>query len=165
MFRTGDAARGRSALPGLLATAATHGHLRTLARALPADAGLLAALAAYAGPGGSRSFARRTLEAVRRRGCPARRWCGRSFRPRPRRPSPPRELEVLHQLALGGSYADIAGALFVTENTVKTHLASVYRKLGVTRRAHALRVGRERGLLGVPYQPASADAPVVTGAD
>lgn len=59
----------------------------------------------------------------------------------------PRELEVLEQLALGGGNADLAKALFVSENTVKTHLASIYRKLGVERRVDALRVARSRGLL------------------
>jgi DNA-binding CsgD family transcriptional regulator len=59
-----------------------------------------------------------------------------------------RERDVLHELALGGAYADIARNLFVTENTVKTHVISVYRKLGVDRRADALRRAREIGLLG-----------------
>jgi DNA-binding CsgD family transcriptional regulator len=59
----------------------------------------------------------------------------------------PRELDVLHELALGSSYADIAGALFITENTVKTHVMSLYRKLGADRRAVALRRAREFGIL------------------
>lgn len=59
----------------------------------------------------------------------------------------PREQEVLEQLALGGGNADLARSLFVSENTVKTHLASIYRKLGVDRRVDALRVARSRGLL------------------
>jgi DNA-binding NarL/FixJ family response regulator len=58
-----------------------------------------------------------------------------------------RELDVLQQLALGGSYADISRALFVTENTVKTHVASIYRKLGAERRAEALSTARAQGLL------------------
>jgi LuxR family maltose regulon positive regulatory protein len=58
-----------------------------------------------------------------------------------------RELEVLEQLALGGGNADLARALFVSENTVKTHLASIYRKLDVDRRADALRVARDLGLI------------------
>ena len=62
-------------------------------------------------------------------------------------PLTPREAEVLQELALGSSYADIAGVLYITENTVKTHLGSVYRKLGVTRRPDALRAARARGLL------------------
>jgi ATP/maltotriose-dependent transcriptional regulator MalT len=58
-----------------------------------------------------------------------------------------READVLRELALGGSYTDIAHALFVTENTVKTHLSAVYRKLGVAGRSPALREARVRGLI------------------
>ncbi|MFF0267610.1 LuxR C-terminal-related transcriptional regulator [Kribbella sp. NPDC004536] len=58
-----------------------------------------------------------------------------------------REAEVLEQLALGNSYAEIAQALFITENTVKTHLISLYRKLGVEKRSAALRTARNVGLL------------------
>jgi ATP/maltotriose-dependent transcriptional regulator MalT len=58
-----------------------------------------------------------------------------------------RELEVLQQLAMGGGNADLARALFVSENTVKTHLASIYRKLEVERRVDALRVARSNGLV------------------
>ncbi|TCO50263.1 ATP/maltotriose-dependent transcriptional regulator MalT [Kribbella antiqua] len=58
-----------------------------------------------------------------------------------------READVLDQLALGSSYAEIAQALFITENTVKTHLISLYRKLGVEKRSAALRVARSVGLL------------------
>ena len=58
-----------------------------------------------------------------------------------------REGDVLRELSLGGSYADIAETLYITENTVKTHLASLYRKLGATRRSDALRAARRAGLL------------------
>jgi ATP/maltotriose-dependent transcriptional regulator MalT len=58
-----------------------------------------------------------------------------------------RESDVLRELALGGSYVDIARALYITENTVKTHIASLYRKLGAERRADALRRARRIGLL------------------
>lgn len=58
-----------------------------------------------------------------------------------------REREVLVELARGRSYSAMATALFVSENTVKTHVASVYRKLGVDRRIDAVRVARERQLL------------------
>jgi LuxR family transcriptional regulator, maltose regulon positive regulatory protein len=63
------------------------------------------------------------------------------------RPLTKRESEVLAELAHGRSYGDMASVLFVSENTVKTHLSSVYRKLGVERRADALRVAREHRLL------------------
>jgi LuxR family transcriptional regulator, maltose regulon positive regulatory protein len=58
-----------------------------------------------------------------------------------------REREVLGRLALGGGNAALARSLFVSENTVKTHLASIYRKLEVDRRTDAIRVARVRGLL------------------
>ena len=58
-----------------------------------------------------------------------------------------READALEQLALGSSYAEIGRALFITENTVKTHLASMYRKLGVDKRSAALRVARRIGLI------------------
>ncbi|MEV5964391.1 LuxR C-terminal-related transcriptional regulator [Kribbella sp. NPDC051952] len=58
----------------------------------------------------------------------------------------PREADVLDQLALGSSYTEIAQALFITENTVKTHLISLYRKLGVEKRSAALRMARSVGL-------------------
>jgi LuxR family transcriptional regulator, maltose regulon positive regulatory protein len=57
-----------------------------------------------------------------------------------------READVLDQLALGNSYTEIAQALYITENTVKTHLMSLYRKLGVEKRSAALRVARSVGL-------------------
>jgi DNA-binding NarL/FixJ family response regulator len=58
-----------------------------------------------------------------------------------------REHEVLRELARGRSYSAMATALFVSENTVKTHVTAVYRKLGVDRRIDALRVAREHRLL------------------
>ena len=64
-----------------------------------------------------------------------------------------READVLDQLALGSSYAEIAQALYITENTVKTHLMSLYRKLGVEKRSAALRVARAVGLTQGGGQP------------
>jgi DNA-binding CsgD family transcriptional regulator len=45
-----------------------------------------------------------------------------------------REGDILRGLRSGESYQDIARTLYVTENTVKTHLASLYRKLRADRR-------------------------------
>jgi LuxR family transcriptional regulator, maltose regulon positive regulatory protein len=58
-----------------------------------------------------------------------------------------RESDVLFALAHGSSYADIAESLVITENTVKTHVSSLYAKLGVTRRSHALRAARAARLI------------------
>ena len=59
----------------------------------------------------------------------------------------PRERDVLHELARGSTYADIAASLFVSENTVKTHVSSLYGKLAVNRRSEALAVARNFDLL------------------
>jgi LuxR family maltose regulon positive regulatory protein len=59
----------------------------------------------------------------------------------------PREREVLTELARGSTYADIASNLYVSENTVKTHISSLYSKLSVSRRSEALAVGRQLHLI------------------
>ncbi|HEY2879108.1 LuxR C-terminal-related transcriptional regulator [Nocardioides sp.] len=59
----------------------------------------------------------------------------------------PRERDVLRGLARGATYADIAAALYLSENTVKTHVSSLYGKLGVRRRSDALAVARTLDLL------------------
>ena len=59
----------------------------------------------------------------------------------------PREQDVLHELARGSTYADIAANLFVSENTVKTHVSSLYAKLSVNRRSAALAAARSLDLL------------------
>ncbi|MGT2526662.1 LuxR C-terminal-related transcriptional regulator [Streptomyces nojiriensis] len=62
-------------------------------------------------------------------------------------PLSPRETEVLRQAARMLSTAEIAAELFVSANTVKTHLKSVYRKLSVTRRSEAVHRAQDLGLL------------------
>lgn len=59
----------------------------------------------------------------------------------------PREYEVLELLARGPSNREIAKALHVSPNTVKSHLASVYRKLEVSRRTQAVQKARSLGLI------------------
>jgi len=49
----------------------------------------------------------------------------------------PREREVLERAAFGSSNGQIAADLGVTVNTVKFHLASIFRKLGVANRTAA----------------------------
>jgi DNA-binding CsgD family transcriptional regulator len=58
-----------------------------------------------------------------------------------------RELEVLHELAAGRSNKEIAAALGVSPNTVKTHIARLFEKLEVRRRTEALAKARELGLI------------------
>ncbi|MDO5736890.1 MAG: LuxR C-terminal-related transcriptional regulator [Propionibacteriaceae bacterium] len=58
-----------------------------------------------------------------------------------------RELSVLLYLPGMSSNSEIATALHISANTVKQHLKSSYRKLGVGTRRDAVRVARDRGLL------------------
>ncbi|MFJ9037224.1 LuxR C-terminal-related transcriptional regulator [Streptomyces sp. NPDC102406] len=58
-----------------------------------------------------------------------------------------RELDVLVHLARMMTTEEIAAELYLSVNTVKTHLKSVYRKLAVTRRTAAVRRARELHLL------------------
>jgi DNA-binding CsgD family transcriptional regulator len=60
----------------------------------------------------------------------------------------PREVEVIEIAALGLTNAQVADRLSVSVHAVKFHLASIYRKLGVTNRTEAAFVylrGDERG--------------------
>jgi NarL family two-component system response regulator LiaR len=58
-----------------------------------------------------------------------------------------REFEILELIAQGMSNREIAGKLFVSENTVKTHSSRVFGKLGAQRRTQAVQFGKELGLL------------------
>ncbi len=88
-------------------------------------------------------------------------WLGmRLYQPRPAPPRfdgnpkaletlgiSPRELAVLQELAAGRSNKEIAQRLAVSPNTVKTHTARLFEKLGAKRRTDAINRARELGLL------------------
>jgi DNA-binding NarL/FixJ family response regulator len=67
--------------------------------------------------------------------------------PRPASDVTPRELDVLLLLADGCTNAEIAGALRLSPNTVRTHVQSLLSKLGVQGRLRAVARARELGLL------------------
>lgn len=58
-----------------------------------------------------------------------------------------REHEVLELMAKGLSNQEIADKLFVSVNTIKTHLANLFVKLEVSRRTQAVQKGKEWGLI------------------
>ena len=58
-----------------------------------------------------------------------------------------RELEVLSLLPSGVTASAIAGMLFLTEPTVKTHLSAIYRKLSATNRAQAVSIALTNNLI------------------
>jgi len=59
-----------------------------------------------------------------------------------------REGEVLRLIAAGGSNAEIAGQLFVSEATVKTHVNRIFAKTGSRDRSQAVAYAHRRGLVG-----------------
>ena len=87
-------------------------------------------------------------------------WVGRRLTPRPKAASfernqaairslglTPRECEVLEMLASGQSIKEMARSLGRSPNTVKTHVASIYEKLDVSRRVPAIDKARSLALI------------------
>ena len=61
-----------------------------------------------------------------------------------------REVEVLQLMASGANNREIAGALLVSERTVKSHVGAIFAKLGVRDRAGAIVLAFESGFAGPP---------------
>ena len=61
----------------------------------------------------------------------------------------PRELEVLGEVAKGGSNKEIASRLGLVEGTVKTHIASILAKLGAFDRTQALVIALKAGIIDI----------------
>ena len=62
-----------------------------------------------------------------------------------------REREVLETLAVSDSLGAVAKRLYLTTNTVKTHLRSIYRKLGTHSGAETIQRAIECGLIEAPH--------------
>jgi DNA-binding NarL/FixJ family response regulator len=72
---------------------------------------------------------------------------GSSISTRPLQPLTPREVEILDLLADGLGNKAIAARLGISDHTVKTHVASVFSKLGVSTRAEAVATAARLGLI------------------
>lgn len=70
-----------------------------------------------------------------------------SFRKTTESPLTTRETEVLHLIAKGKSYKDIADTLFVHVETVKSHIKNIYFKLEVNNKAAAIEKGLKNKLI------------------
>jgi DNA-binding NarL/FixJ family response regulator len=68
-------------------------------------------------------------------------------------PLSPREEEVVRHVALGLRNADVARRLFISEQTVKTHLNNVFQKLGIQDRVELTIYAIRHGIIGVHERP------------
>jgi len=101
---------------------------------------VLGALAALAGEGVSPGYLERILSAASPAG-EAARTAGLI------EALTGREVAVLRLMAEGLKYEEIAAALFISLNTVRTYVKAVYGKLGVNNRTRAIAVARQRRLI------------------
>jgi LuxR family maltose regulon positive regulatory protein len=104
--------------------------LHRLLDALPADPELDA-------------FVSRVLDGARLRPAPARRFDGARLI----EPISDREREVVRYLSSRLTYGQIADNLYVSVNTLKSHVKAIYRKLDVSSRNEAVERARQLGLL------------------
>lgn len=58
-----------------------------------------------------------------------------------------REIEVLRLIAAGNSNKEIAGQLFIAEETVKSHVTNILAKLRANDRTHAVTIALKRGII------------------
>ena len=70
----------------------------------------------------------------------------------------PRETEVLMRLVNGDSVATVAKELYMSESTVKTHVARVYEKLGAHNRASAIMAAVRLGFVKTDNQTGNPEA-------
>jgi DNA-binding NarL/FixJ family response regulator len=87
----------------------------------------------------------RVLEVTRSKGLPRQRQADKATR------LTDRELDVLRHMAAGSTNGEIAASLYVSEATVKTHVGSIFTKLGVRDRAGAIVFAYQQGI--VPLTP------------
>lgn len=64
----------------------------------------------------------------------------------------PRETEILQLLGKGSSVAQIAGQLYISQSTAKTHMSKLYDKLGAANRTQAVMAAVRLGLLSTEVQ-------------
>ena len=140
----GDGTGALAPLERALTLAEPEGYVRVFVGEGPAMATLLAAVAATACRLGLRPSAPRRLHG---RGPAETSTGGQPGRLDVVDPLSGRELDVLRLLATDLDGPDIAGRLFVSLNTMRTHTKSIYAKLGVNSRRAAVRRAEQLNLL------------------
>ncbi len=135
-----DLARAYRYLRTALALANPHGYLATIIEQGPGIAALLRSLPA---DNDLKPYVDELSVCAESGAAPSKSPAGLA----PGGPLSDRELTVLRLLSSLLTTTEIAGALFVSPNTLKSHMKSIYRKLDVSSRAGAVREGQARGLI------------------
>ncbi len=153
----GRGAEALDALEEAVAMAAPGGWVRPFVEAGPSMAGLLERLA---GRNGSTEQLQAVLEALRPdtrplAGTPPRSGSGSAGEIRLQESLTRRELEILELLAQRLQNKEIASRLFVSVDTVKTHLKNLYQKLAVANRREAAAKAAEIFAPGLPETPSA----------
>jgi DNA-binding NarL/FixJ family response regulator len=74
----------------------------------------------------------------------------------------PRELEILAFVAAGLTNREISEALYISEQTVKNHLSTIFHKLGVPNRTHAVMYATRQGWLDLADVPDTRPVPAAS---
>ena len=135
-----DLARAYRYLRPALALANPHGYLATIIEQGPGIAALLRSLPA---DNDLKPYVDELSVCAEAGAAPSKGPAGLA----PDGPLSDRELTVLRLLSSLLTTTEIAGALSVSPNTLKSHMKSIYRKLEVSSRAGAVREGQARGLI------------------
>jgi LuxR family maltose regulon positive regulatory protein len=139
-----DAAQRKKVLSGALSIAATRGYVMPLVQGGPPVRALLEAALKYPLPPDAQEFVREEVlplmsgEAINAATVQS---AGEEWE------LTDREMEVLALLSRGETNAEMAKTLFVSVNTVKTHLKKIFAKLDVGTRTEAVQAARQRGLI------------------
>jgi LuxR family maltose regulon positive regulatory protein len=154
--QSGRREQAREVAAHLVAMSEAEGHIRVYLDAGPSMKEVLVTLLDNPPSESSRSFLSRLLAAFEqeeeqragRAGASlARRAESPAYTQEQVEPLSPQELRVLSLLVVGQTYAEMAQALIVSPNTIKTQVGSIYRKLGVSRRAQAIEAAARLHLL------------------
>jgi LuxR family maltose regulon positive regulatory protein len=147
-LQRGRSQHARTVLARALRTASQEQLRAPFVEAPPPVAGLLADDAELSGPGawlGTSTVSGRAAVPLQR---PPKPRLDASADARVIEPLTAKELEVLGHLSQLLTTEEIASTMFVSVNTIRTHVRSILRKLAVSRRNEAVRRGRALGLVG-----------------
>lgn len=142
LYATRDRDRARAVLEGALAFSEAEGYVRPLLKNARGVAPVLASLVRRGIPSKNRPHLERIMK-----GCGMERETPGTGDDSRRARLSPRETEIVKLLAAGYKYREIAEKAFISIDTVRTHIRSVFEKLEVNNRTQAIHKADKLGIL------------------